>query len=108
RELVGNAQPHGRIVAELGGRLEQVELGAVVVRLRSHPFTAPCVRPLTIHFCSDMNSTAAGTAASTVPAANAPQRWPHCWSIKPFIPTGSVKWLVVCISALAITNSFSV
>src|SRR5439155_10980284 len=60
-----------------------VQVGAVVMGLRerggarrigqlcrAHPLTAPCVRPLTIHFCSDMNSAAAGIAASSVPAAN--------------------------------------
>ena len=61
-----------------------------------------------IHFCSDMKSISAGTAASSTPAANGPQRWPYFWSMKPFMPTASVKWSGVCMIALAITNSFSV
>ena len=105
QHLVGGAvrDAHAKncLASELVRPLGDVELGAVMVRLRKcgaahrfrrgHPFTAPWVSPPISHFCSDMKSAAAGIAASSVPAANGPQRWPYCWSMKPFMPTASVK-----------------
>src|SRR5438270_6739571 len=98
--------------------VDDVQLRAVVMRLGQsrraltahdrHPFTAPCERPLTMKRCSQMKSAAAGTAAMSAPAAKKPQRCPNCWSMKPRMPTGSVKWWVVTRIALAITYSFSV
>ena len=82
------ARAHDRVVAQLAGPLEDVELRAVVMRLvedrrslfdQAHPLTAPPVRPETMYFCSFTNSRIAGTAASKTPAENGPQSSLYCW-----------------------------
>ena len=49
-----------------------------------------------------------GSPRAARPAANGPQCCPYCWSMKPCMPTGSVKWSCVWSIALAITNSLIV
>ena len=81
-----HAQAHDCLVAEVGGALNDVRVGAVVVRLgerrgdpdqirHAHPFTAPRVRPPTMNFCNDIIRITTGIAASSTPAANGPH---HC------------------------------
>ena len=70
-------QQHGHLVAELRGRLGDVELRAVVVRERRqhhYPLTAPRMRPWTMKRWRKKKRMTTGIAASTTPAQNGP----HC------------------------------
>src|SRR5205085_12085004 len=115
----GHAHADGRLVAELVRAVDDVQLGAVVVRAErdlahlvlrrdAHPLTEPAVSPPTIHFCRNRNRAVTGIIAINAPAVNGPHAWPYSSLMKPFIPTGSVKWSFVCSSAEAITYSLSV
>src|SRR3954447_25146825 len=80
------SQPHDRLPAELVGPLDDVFVGAVVVRPveqpldvhggERHPLTDPAVRPPTIQRCRKRNRIVTGIIAISEPAANGPQCWP--------------------------------
>ena len=91
--LAWHAEPHRRRVAELLRPVDDVRLGAVVVREREeacHPLTDPCVRPLTIQRWRTMKISTTGNAASTTPAQNGPHSCPNSSEMNPKRPTGSV------------------
>ncbi len=75
------AHAHDRLAAQLVWPLEDVDVGAVVVRLaeerrfrleHAHPFTEPWVRPETMKRCRNMKRATTGTAAINTPAAKGP------------------------------------